>query len=225
MPTIDRYVTPLKLPMTIDAFWRFPNLPAYEAKYQAGHAELTYRPRLSMGRLRISAREERKINGVAIRPLDVARTVEPLSKLFAAAFAKVPPLDGMAPTTRRHAAETAMKNTATDGDGELFRAACFAANDVATGEILGAAIVTKIRLRSDEWPEEELPTPLLNLTWLFVTPQRQRNQIGTALLDRVVNELSEQRVPWLVSHLLIDNTVSTMFHWRSGFELVSAISR
>lgn len=225
MPTLDRYVTPLKLPMPIDLFWRFPHLAAYKAEYQAGHAELTYRPRLCMARLPVAPRAERKTSGVSIGPLDVARSIEPLSKLFTNSFARVPPLDAMAPTTRRHAADAAMKHTAGGGDGPLFRPACFAANDPKTGEMIGAAILCEIGLRSDEWPEEELPPKLVNLTWLFVSPKHQRQQIASTLVDRVVTVLAEERVSWLLSHLLEDNVPSVMFHWRQGFELLSAIAR
>jgi GNAT superfamily N-acetyltransferase len=222
MPTLDRYVSPLKLPMSIDLFSRFPHVPAYKAEFKEGHAELTYRPRLSMARLPVMRRDVRSPVGVAIRLLDVAREVDSLSKLFTAAFQKVPPLDAMPPTTRRHAADTAMKNTAADGDGEVFAPACLAANDSKSGELIGAAIVCKIGLRADEWPEETLPETLVNLTWLFVSPKRQRCQVASALLDSVVNALARQGVPWLVSHILEDNSPSVLFHWRRGFELVPA---
>ena len=225
MPTIDHYVTPLKLPMSIDAFWRFPHLAAYKAEYREGHAELTYAPRLSMARLRIAQREERNVTEIRIRPLDVAAARDVLAKLFGTAFAHVPPLDSMPATTRRHAADAAMKHTASGGDGELFLPACLAATDAATHELVGAAIVCKIGLSADEWPEPELPATLVNMTWLFVSPQRQRRQIASALVDRVVNVLAAQRVPWLVSHILQDNVPSVMFHWRQRFELVPAITR
>jgi ribosomal protein S18 acetylase RimI-like enzyme len=225
MPTIDRYVSPLKLPMSIDAFWRLPHLPAYRAEYANGHVELTYRPRLSMARLPVAARAARAVPGTMIRPLDGAHAHEALAKLFVNAFARVPPLDLMVATTRRHAADSAMRHTLTGGDGEVFRSACFGAFDADDDELIGAAIVTRVGLRPDEWPEAELPSALLNLTWLFVSPDHQRRQVGSALLDRVVNVLAEQRVPWLVSHILEDNVPSVMFHWRHRFELVPAIVR
>jgi GNAT superfamily N-acetyltransferase len=225
MPTLDRYVTPLKLPMSIDLFSRFPHQPAYKAEFKDGHAELTYRPRLCMARLPVAPREVRTIAGVGIRPLDVVRECDALAKLFSVAFQRVPPLDAMPPTTRRHAAETAMKHTASGGDGELFMPACFAANDTKSGELIGTAIVCKIGLRADEWPDESLPETLVNLTWLFVSPKRQRSQIASALLDQIVAALAGRQVPWLVSHLLEDNSPSVLFHWRRGFELVPAIVR
>lgn len=225
MPTVDHYVTPIKFPLSFDLFSRFPHLVAYRAEYRNGHAELTYTPRLCMARLRVATRAARGASDVTISPLDVADSHEALAKLFAAAFAHVPPLDTMAPTTRRHAADAAMRHTATGGDGEVCRPACFAAADAASGALVGAAIVHRIILRADEWPEPQLPATLLNLTWLFVAPQRQRRQVGTALLDHVVNALAEQDVPWLVSHVLEDNAPSVLFHWRHGFELVPANAR
>ena len=225
MPTLDRYVSPLKLPMSIDLFSRFPHQAAYKAEFKDGHAELTYWPRLSMARLAIVPREVRSLQNIAIRPLDVVSECESLAKLFTTAFQRVPPLDAMPPTTRRHAADAAMRHTAGNGDGEVFRSACFAANDTNSGELIGAAIVCKIGLRSDEWPDDVMPEILVNLTWLFVSPKRQRLQIASALLDRIVNALAERSVPWLVSHILEDNTPSVMFHWRRGFELVPAIVR
>lgn len=223
MPSIDRYVTPLKLPMSIDTFWRFPHVPAYKAAYANGHAELTYQPRLSMARLAIAKREAATVPGVLIRSLDVARETEALAKLFVNAFARVPPLDAMPATTRRHAADSAVKHTATGGDGEVFKPACFAATDAGSDELIGAIIVCKIGLRADEWPESPLPSPLVNLTWLFVAPQRQRRLIATTLLNRSLNVLADHSVPWLVSHILQDNVPAVMFHWRSGFELVPAM--
>lgn len=225
MPTIDRYVTPLKVPMPIDTFWRFPHLPAYKAEYKAGQVELTYRPRLSMARLRIEAKQPRLLTGIVIRPLAIKREIEELKKLFVSAFAKVAPLDSMPPTTRRHAADAAMTHTTAGGDGELFAPACFAAADAGDGELVGAAIVCRIGLRADEWPDAPVPDNLVNLTWLFVSPQRQRSQIGSALLDHVSAALAKHQTPWLVSHFADDNGPAMLFHWRHGFELVSWMRR
>ena len=225
MPTVDHYVTPLKLPMSIDLFWRWPHLAAYKADYRDGQAELTYRPRLRMARLPIAGRVERNVPGVTIAPLDVVHAHDALARLFMAAFARVPPLDTMAATTRRHAADAAMRHTAGGGDGELCRPACIAATDSATDAIVAAAIVTTIRLRADEWPDPQLPASLFNLTWLFVAPQWQRRQVGSAMLDRIAKVLADSGAEWLVSHILEDNVPSVMFHWRNGFELVPAIAR
>ena len=146
---------------------------------------------------------------------------EPLAKLFTSAMAHVPPLDTMPPTTRRHAADAEMKHILGGGEGELFTAACFGALDAKSAKPIGAAIVTKLSLTADEWPEEQLPAVLVNLRWLFVAPDRQRTSIATRLLDHVVNALSERNHEWLVSHLPQDNVPAVMFHWRNGFELVA----
>lgn len=221
MPTIDDYATPLKMPMTIDGFSRFPALAGYKAEFKGGNVEITYRPRLSMARLRIARREVRNLEGVTIGALDVKRMQEPLAKLFMSAMAHVPPLDTMPPTTRRHAADAEMKHILGGGEGELFTPACFGALDAKSGRPVGAAIVTRLSLTADEWPEEQLPPVLVNLTWLFVAPERQRGAIGTALLGHVVNALVDQNHEWLVSHLPQDNVPTVMFHWRNGFELVA----
>lgn len=220
MPTLDRYVTPLKLPMAIDTFWRFPHLPAYKADYKDGSAELTYRPRLSMARLAITERVERSPDGVDLVLLDPADRCDKLAKLFLNAFARVAPVDAMPATTRRHAADSAMRHTIGGGDGTVMNSACFAAIDGLEGDLLGAAIVTNIGLREDEWPESPVPPDLVNLTWLFVNPNHHRRGIGSALLDRVVNACAASGRGWLTSHFSVDNPPAVMFHWRNGFELV-----
>lgn len=225
MPTIDDYATPLKMPMTIDGFSRFPALAGYKAELKGGNVEFTYQPRLSMARLRIARREVRGLDGVAVGRLDVRGMQEPLAKLFMSAMSHVPPLDTMAPTTRRHAADAELKHIVNSGEGELFPAACFGAFDAKSNKPVGAAIVTRLSLTADEWPEEPLPPTLLSLTWLFVAPDRQRGAIGTALLDHVVNALAEQNHEWLVSHIPQDNVPVVMFHWRNGFELVPRIAK
>jgi ribosomal protein S18 acetylase RimI-like enzyme len=225
MPTIDDYVTPLKLPMTIDTFSRFPALAGYKAELKGPNVELSYQPRLSMARLRVASRAAREVDGVAISPIDVRGFAEPLAKLFAMSFAHVPPLDTMAPTTRRHAADAEMKHLATGGQGALFEPACLGAVESASHKLVGAAIVTKLALRPDEWPDAEMPSPLLNLTWLFVAPGHQRRAVGTALLDHVVSALAKAGHAWLVSHIPQDNVPVVMFHWRNGFELVQRIAK
>ena len=224
MPTIDHYITPLKFPMSIDLFSRFPTLAGYKAELKGGNVELTYRPRLSMARLRVTARKVHDVESVLIRPLDLRSGQEPLAKLFATSFAHMPPLDTMAPTTRRHAADAAMKHTAGGGDGPVIAEACLSAFDRASHKLIGAAIVSEIRLRADEWPEIELPKRLPNLTWIFVSPEHQRRGVGMRLLGGVVAALQDLEMPWLVSHIAPDNPVSLLFHWRAGFELVSRVA-
>jgi hypothetical protein len=225
MPTIDDYVTPLKMPMTIDGFSRFPTLAGYKAELKGGNVEITYTPRLSMARLRVARREARTVSGVTIEPIDVKPMQEPLAKLFAMSLAHVPPLDTMAPTTRRHAADAEMKHLANGGHGEVYGRACFGAVDATSQKLIGAALVTRISLTSSEWPEEQLPSTLLNLTWLFVAPERQRGAAGTTLLERVVNTLADEGHEWLVSHIPQENVPGVMFHWRNGFELVPRIAK
>ncbi len=220
MPTIEHYATPLKLPMTIDLFSRFPALAGYRAELKGGHVELTYRPRSSLVRLGIAPRGAREVAGVAFNRIDVRSGQSSLAKLFALSFAHVPPLDTMAATTRRHAADAAMKHTATGGDGALVDEACFGAIDSSTHRPIAAVIVTEIALHEDDWPGDETPPLLPNLTWLFVSPEHQRGGIGSALLDRVVNALAARERPWLISHVAPHNVPSLMFHWRSAFELV-----
>lgn len=221
MPTLDDYATPLKLPMTIDMFARFPRVPGYRSELQGGNLVLTHVPKISMARLRVWARQPRAIDGVSIRPLEVRTSHEPLAKLFAEAFAHLAPLDTMAPTTRRHAADAEMRHVAAGGHGPLIERACLGAFDTRGFKPIGAAIVSRVSLRADEWPEVQLPAVLPNLAWLFVVPEKQRLGIGSALLDHVINVLAGESLPWLVSHFAVDNLPSTMFHWRSGFELVS----
>ena len=221
MPTVDRYATPLKLPMSIDTSWRFPHLPAYKTEYRDGQLELAYRPRLNMARLRVEPRDEWTPADVRIGLLDLNRSHDALSKLFVNAFARIAPLDVMPATTRRHAADAALKHTATGGDGKVFQPACFAAIDAKGSDMIGAAIITQIGLRRDEWPDDDLPETILNLTWLFVATERQRQHVGWALVDRVLRVLAEKNVPWLVSHFAEDNPAAMLFHWRQGFDLVS----
>lgn len=225
MPTIDHYLTPLKLPMSIDQFSRFPYLAAYRADFREGHAEFTYQPRLRMARLPIAPRVSRIVPGIAVKTLDLHDAHESLTKLFASAFAHLPPMDTMPPTTRRHAAEAAIRHTASGGDGEVVESACVGATDRASGKLVGAALVTRVSLRWDEWPDAATPAFLPNLTWIFVKEGSQRRQIGSAMLDGVINRLAEQNRPWLVSHFIEANASSLLFHWRNGFELVPAIAK
>lgn len=220
MPTLDHYATPLKLPMTIDQFSRLPRMNAYKAELHEGNCELTYRPAQRMARLAIAPRGARSVEGVSVARIEVRTAQEPLAKLFAAAMAHVAPMDTMAATTRRHAADAEMKHVAHGGHGAVIESACLGAFQNTNRRLLGAAIVTEITLRPDEWPNDVMPASLPNLTWLFVAPEQQRRGVGTLLLDGVIAALAKRKSAWLVSHFSPDNVAGAFFHWRSGFELV-----
>jgi ribosomal protein S18 acetylase RimI-like enzyme len=232
MPSIDRYATPLRVPMPIDLFWRLPNLGSYAAQYKGDSAELSYQPRWSMGRLRVAAptpsretalsKSSQAASGeVLIRALNLNESHDALARVFVEAFARFAPLDTMAATTRRHAADAALRHTASGGDGPVVAPACLGAH--LGRKLVGAAIVTRLTLRADEWPEPDVPASLTNLTWLFVAPDQQRRGIGSRLLQGVVSILAAQGEPWLVSHVHHDNAQALLFHWRRGFELVPCV--
>ena len=218
---LDRFAEPLELLIPIELFERLPYQSDYKYEYFDGRAVISYRPRMATVRLAVLPRPDSDVDGMAIRPVNWDEDRGDLIQLFVGAFARTPPMDTIAEGRREEAAAAALDNTRDGGDGLAVPAASFVAIENTTGRLIGAALVTFIQLHQREWPDAILPPRLCNLTWLFVSPWKQRDGVATALVARVVNALAAMDERWLVSHFERSNSASLLFHWRSGFELLS----
>src|SRR5262245_38350519 len=119
---LDRWFSVIKLPITLRQFHRLPQNPAYKYEYLARAAYLSPRPKFYSARLRlrppeaglaesVDARDE-----VRIRRLD-RRDWPRLSRLFAAAFHRVPPFASLGDRRRLLAARDCLRFTRNGGDG------------------------------------------------------------------------------------------------------------
>ena len=117
------------------------------------------------------------------------------------------------------------------GDGPFIERASFMAVDEERA--VGAILVTLLPEGDPcdhecyEWRErppadcieKRLGRP--HLTWIFAAPHARGNGIGTALLAATVNELLKMGYKELLSTFMIGNELSTLWHWRNGFQLLA----
>jgi len=155
-----------------------------------------------------------------------------VTRLFARAFQSMQPFASLSDRRRLDLARTCLTFTREAGDGPVLGEACQVAFNKATGQRLGAILVTLIppididgswslRWKTPPPPdcvESRLGRP--HLTWIFVDPTCTREGIGTHLLARVSTVLIELGYTELLSSFLLGNNSSVLWHWRAGFELL-----
>src|SRR5205085_6240417 len=111
----DEWMPPVEVLLSREQFHRLPRHPAYKYEYLSGSAWLTPRPRfyhalLDLRPLARSAADQRLRR---LRPDDWA----PLAAVFAMAFRSQQPFAGLEDHERTAAAERALEQTRSGGDG------------------------------------------------------------------------------------------------------------
>ena len=233
---IEKFFTPIDLPLTWAQFHSLPRNPAYKYEYFDGHAWLTPRPKYHHALLDF-AMFERLAPAMSIaREVDLRPLAETdwgqLPPAFAAAFYQVQPFASLDDEAGQEAAEACLQATRKGHDGPLIADACLVAADRSDSALLGGALVT-LSPGSDptdwnawQWSEPPKLASLArgvgrpHLTWIFVSPWHARHGIGSALLDESVRILRKLGYSGLGSTLLVGNESSTLWHWQAGFRLL-----
>lgn len=220
----------LKLPLTAEQFRRLPRNAAYRYDYADGHAVL--RPQGRYYHALLDLRPPGEPAGVALRPVRDADLSE-LATLFAAAFTYLQPFGSLNDPTRLLAAQSCLEQTRAGGDGPWVRQASFVALAEDGVRPVGAVFITLLpegdpgERGSYYWTEPPPPDCIErrlgqpHLTWIFVTPLRCGEGVGTALLAAAVRELMALGYSQMASTFLAGNDSSMLWHWRNGFRLLS----
>jgi GNAT superfamily N-acetyltransferase len=225
----DLWMPTIRLPLTLEEFRQLPRNAAYKYEFLAGQVFLSPRPRHYHAVLDL--RRQALTGAVDIRLLGVDELMD-LVPLFLAAFRHIQPYGSIADeATRLEAAREALQRTRTGGDGPWIQQASFAAYQEA--KVVGAILITLLPdadpcdRNSYHWPEpppsdciaRRLGRP--HLTWIFVSPLRAGQGIGTALLAAAGNALWDLGYQQLLSTFLLGNESSMLWHWRNGFQLLA----
>lgn len=232
----DEWMQPVRLPMTIEQFRKLPRNAAYKYEYFEGQAWLSPRPRFFHALLDLSTLESRPLDWIdpktTVRPLEPADW-EGLVDLFRTAFHLRQPFGSLDEKELTQAARQCLERTRTGGDGPLVERACFQAFRPEGNRAVGAILITLIpggdptgwesylwtEPAPPDWVERRLGRP--HLTWIFVHPFLASRGVGTALLDTAGRALLSLGYRELASTFLMGNDSTVLWHWRSGFRLVT----
>jgi GNAT superfamily N-acetyltransferase len=223
---IDDLFRSIDLPISIEEFHALPRNPAYKYEFFGGRAVLSPRPKCYHATLDLQPRPptgpiDLRHKSVSIRPLR-DDDWDALPRLFSAAFRAILPFSLLGDSRRIEAAHDCLRTTRDGRDGELIDAACFVAVTSETDQPIGASLVTLVsETHDDELDRLAVDGVLPHLTWIFVAPLLTRQGVGTALLDRTINELAELGHRTLASTFLLGNESSMLWHWSNGFRLLS----
>jgi len=224
-----------------ERFVALPRHPAYRYQYREGKASISGNPRYYHCVLPLNeqttARKEPAGKSVScfFSEFDLRRLHESdwkqFSPLFAAAFQQPPPLLQLTEAQRLSAAQALLERTRTGGDGPIVPEASWVFEDRDTGELLAAILITLVPVGdvSDfthhSWAQAAPPNALEtgwgqpHLTWIFVSPHKQRRSLGSLLLREAASALLRMGYPELVSTFLLGDHASMLWHWRNGFQL------
>jgi GNAT superfamily N-acetyltransferase len=228
----DEWMTSLSLELTDEQFRRLPRSAAYRYAYHEGVAWVNPRPRYYHLLLDLSAAPAEGSAGLPLRPVG-PEDWEAMAPAFAAAFAQQPPFCGLDEATRLRAVSKSLTHTRTGGDGPWVEAASFVAVGEGGEPIVGAVLVTLLPERdpcdwgSYHWTEPPPPDAVArglgrpHLTWIFVVPEHAGRGLGTSLLAAAAGALRRLGYRELASTFLLGNDSSVLWHWRSGFRLLS----
>jgi GNAT superfamily N-acetyltransferase len=231
----DEWMPTIKLAMTEEQFRRLPRNAAYRYDYLHGEAFLSPRPKHYHAFLDFSTTlppvEPLSLGeSLALRPVrdgDWPR----LKNLFAQAFHNTQPFGSLDDDMLREASHQCLERTRTGGDGPVIAPASLVAMQQEI--IVATALVTLVppgdpcESESYRWKE---PPPFdciekhrgrPHLTWIFVAPLLAGKGIGSVLLAAAVRRLRELGFTQLLSTFVHGNDSSTLWHWRSGFQLLS----
>jgi GNAT superfamily N-acetyltransferase len=229
----DEWMPQVRLALKADEFRRLPRNGAYQYDYRDA-AVLTPRPRYYHALLPLppapTPDPPELYPGVILRPVR-DEDMSALDKAFVAAFLRVQPFAALAEDELEEAAGACLLRTIQGGDGPWLREASFAA--LRGQDAVGAVFITLLpegdpcEPDSYYWPgpppedfaQRHLGRP--HLTWIFVRPTSAGHGVGTALLGAAAGKLVEFGYTQLLSTFLVGNDASLLWHWRSGFQLLS----
>jgi GNAT superfamily N-acetyltransferase len=229
----DEWMARLDLPMTPEQFQRLPRQSAYRYDYFEGRAWINPKPRYYHALLDLStASSGGESPHARVRPCQ-PDDWERLPEAFASGFRNMQPFGALDDNQRLDAARDCLKQTREGGDGPWIERASFVALSADGETILGAILVTLTPLADPtswdgyRWTEPPPPDAVVrrlgrpHLTWIFVTPARTGEGVGTLLLHSATRALREGGFTELASTFLLGNDSSMLWHWRNGFRLLA----
>lgn len=226
---LDDLFETIDLPLSIEEFHALPRNPAYKYEYFGGRAVLSPRPKsyhdtLDLQPHPLSGAIDAWHEPVSIRLLR-DDDWEGLPRLFSAAFWSILPFSLLDDPRRLEAARRCLQKTRNGDNGALIHAACSVAVTSEDDQPIGASLVTLVaETHDDELDRQAVDGVQPHLTWIFVAPMRARHGIGSAFLDRSVNELISLGHRTLASTFLLGNESSLLWHWSNGFRLLSYLA-
>ncbi len=232
----DEWMPVVRIPMSIEHFHQLPRHPAYKYEYLGGNALLTPRAKFYHGRLLLSRfvpdPQLQPTEPMDLGPVDENSFTE-LPRVFARCFRQHQPFASLDEQALHKAAHTCLERTRRGDDGPWLHEASFVIRSARGLAPVGAIFITLMpegdptEFDSYYW-DEPPPADLLasrrgrpHLTWIFVLPSLAGEGVGTRLLRAAVAELNQLGYTELYSTFLVGNHASTLWHWRSGFELLS----
>ncbi|SFJ11305.1 Acetyltransferase (GNAT) family protein [Planctomicrobium piriforme] len=237
----SHWFLPVKFPLAWSEFRKLPRHPAYRFEYRRGHLQITGRPEYAHCTLPTSSTGENapSPNG-SIRILkwnefDSRARCDELFKLFAAATARTLPYSILTPARREQAAVDLIGEALDGYDGPIIPTASQIAVDAATGNLVAAILMTLVAPGSwtdftdPNWAQTPPADPIASrwgqphLTWVFVSPDRQRRGLGQQLLTNARLALETLGYPALASTFLLGDHGSMLWHWKQGFELLPGL--
>lgn len=231
----DEWMPTIKLKLTEEQFRQLPRNSAYRYDYLDGQATLSPRAKHYHAALPLSgapAAPEIGSIGAALDLRNVRDADWPvLERVFADAFRTTQPFGCLDELMLREASKQSLLRTRIGNDGPLIESASFVA--LQSGHLVGAALITLIPMgdacqsESYRWFEAPPPDAIArrlgrpHLTWIFVAPMLAGRGAGTTLLHASAQALTRLGFERLFSTFVLGNDSSMLWHWRSGFELLS----
>lgn len=227
----DEWMPTLRMKLSREEFDRLPRHPAFKYELLAEETLISPWPRHAHASLTLS-RYRPAVDDVAALQLRLATSddIDRLVPVFCGAFDHRQPYGSLDEETMRKAARISLERTFTGVDGVFVAAASFVV--LHEDRPVGAVLITLLPGGDpNEWHclhWDETPPPDLwdkrggqpHLTWIFVGRNGQGDGIGTQLLRAAVRTLKKQGYRTLWSTFLVGNEISTLWHWRNGFELL-----
>jgi GNAT superfamily N-acetyltransferase len=225
----DEWMPTLKMKLSRADFDRLPRHPAFKYELIDGVTWISPWPRFGHAQLRLARfRADPCDFGSATLRSVQADDRDKLAPIFEAAFGRLQPYASLDDAGRKRAAEKALAQTFTGGDGPVAESASFVAME--DDEIIGAILITllpggdPVDYDSRHWHEPpanlwEKGKGQPHLTWIFVRWWDQGVGVGTQLLQQSVRVLKKRGYKTLWTTFLIGNESSLLWHWRNGFEL------
>ncbi len=231
----DDWMPTLRLKLPIEEFRQLPRNSAYKYEYLSSYALLSPRPRHYHARLSLVAPPPESVQfGDGLETTTRLLQAEDwpnLERTFEAAFYRVQPFGSLTEETLAQASKQCLERARTGGDGPLIEQASFVGEH--DGKIVGAVLITLLPEGDPcDWdsyywreppPGDALARKLgrPHLTWIFVSTWFAGHGLGSRLLGRAVHALRDLGYTELLSTFLAGNDVSTLWHWRNGFELLA----
>jgi hypothetical protein len=222
-------MTTIELPLTVEEFQQLPRNAAYKYEYVDSKAYLSPRPRHYHALLDLHALPAES-PGVDVRQLREKEIAE-LAPLFASVFEHIQPYGSLDEATRLEAARQALERARTGGDGPWIEPASFVARQ--GGHDVGAILLTLLPETDPcDWDsyrwQEPPPADCIarglgrpHLTWVFVSPWKAGQGVGTTLLVAAGKALLRLGYGQLLSTFMVGNDSSMLWHWRNGFRLLA----